>query len=198
MAPRYSNEIEKTGRDVYFAPLVKALEEMGKEFEKKEKEVPLQILDLCCGTGEASIFLAKRFPGAEITGVDISPEMIGQAEINVKRLQNEAGSPDNASAYKAGITESRSGSHISFIVENVCRCSFPPGHFDIIVSMNAPFFLTETLHWLKTGGNFVFAWSLAGNSLRKKEVITDIMISSGFENIKIDKEKMGIYGIVMK
>jgi SAM-dependent methyltransferase len=38
---------------------------------------PSTVLDLCCGTGGASLVLAER--GYQVTGVDISPEMVAHA-----------------------------------------------------------------------------------------------------------------------
>ena len=40
---------------------------------------PTRILDLACGTGDFAFTLARRFPGATITGVDITPAMLDLA-----------------------------------------------------------------------------------------------------------------------
>lgn len=40
------------------------------------KKRDLQILEVGCGTGMNLVALAKRFPKAEITGLDVSPDMI--------------------------------------------------------------------------------------------------------------------------
>ena len=40
---------------------------------------PTRILDLACGTGDFAFALARRFPGATITGVDITPAMLDLA-----------------------------------------------------------------------------------------------------------------------
>ena len=40
---------------------------------------PRQIIDLGCGPGELTAGLAQRWPGAGITGLDSSPEMIERA-----------------------------------------------------------------------------------------------------------------------
>ena len=45
-------------------------------------------LDLCCGTGDLAFALARR--GAEVTGLDFSPEMLGVA--NCRSQKAEAGS----------------------------------------------------------------------------------------------------------
>jgi demethylmenaquinone methyltransferase/2-methoxy-6-polyprenyl-1,4-benzoquinol methylase len=36
-------------------------------------------LDLACGTGDISLLLARRFPGARIEGLDLSPAMLARA-----------------------------------------------------------------------------------------------------------------------
>ncbi|XKH01448.1 malonyl-ACP O-methyltransferase BioC [Marinobacter nauticus] len=43
---------------------------------------PGSILDLGCGTGWFTRKLAERFPGAALTGADLSPGMLAQASIN--------------------------------------------------------------------------------------------------------------------
>lgn len=40
---------------------------------------PVRCLDLACGTGDLTRALARRFPGAEIVGLDLSPEMLALA-----------------------------------------------------------------------------------------------------------------------
>ena len=44
---------------------------------------PKQILDLGCGTGKNLCALAQAFPAAQITGVDLSAEMLAQAGRNL-------------------------------------------------------------------------------------------------------------------
>jgi len=49
-----------------------------------------RVLDIACGPGEWTIALAKQYPDAEITGIDISEHMIGyaQAQARVRHLAN--------------------------------------------------------------------------------------------------------------
>jgi trans-aconitate 2-methyltransferase len=42
-------------------------------------EVPAQVVDLGCGSGELTVSLAARWPGAALHGIDSSPEMIARA-----------------------------------------------------------------------------------------------------------------------
>ncbi|GAA1023367.1 putative trans-aconitate methyltransferase [Acrocarpospora pleiomorpha] len=42
-------------------------------------EHPRQVVDLGCGTGELTVHLAQRWPDADLSGVDSSPEMLSKA-----------------------------------------------------------------------------------------------------------------------
>ena len=44
-----------------------------------------KILDICCGTGDMTEFLQKKYPNANITGIDFSKNML---DIAKKRLRN--------------------------------------------------------------------------------------------------------------
>jgi trans-aconitate 2-methyltransferase len=44
-----------------------------------DAEDPERVVDLGCGSGELTVTLAQRWPGASVAGVDSSPEMIAQA-----------------------------------------------------------------------------------------------------------------------
>lgn len=43
------------------------------------KGSPARILDLACGTGDFAFAAARRFPAAEIVGVDLTPAMLARA-----------------------------------------------------------------------------------------------------------------------
>jgi demethylmenaquinone methyltransferase/2-methoxy-6-polyprenyl-1,4-benzoquinol methylase len=47
-----------------------------------------KILDLACGTGDFTIELARRWPNAEIIGVDLTPEMLDIAREKLSAIQN--------------------------------------------------------------------------------------------------------------
>ena len=57
-----------------FAPLEKALDSLPSP--------PARALDLGTGTGLAAFLLARRFPEAEVAGVDVSERMLEEARRN--------------------------------------------------------------------------------------------------------------------
>ena len=48
----------------------------------------LRALDIACGTGDFTVELLKRFPGMEVTGVDLTPEMIDIARAKTGDLDS--------------------------------------------------------------------------------------------------------------
>ena len=49
---------------------------------------PVKILDLCCGTGDLSIDLAKNAPAtSSVTGLDYSPQMLEKAKAKAARAE---------------------------------------------------------------------------------------------------------------
>ncbi len=50
-------------------------------------ETPARVVDLGCGPGNLTALLAERWPGADVLGVDSSPEMVAQAAATVPSLR---------------------------------------------------------------------------------------------------------------
>jgi len=77
------------------------------------KGSPSRLLDLACGTGEFSFELARRFPGAEVLGVDFAPAMLEAArrKNDSPRVRFEEGNALDMSALRDG----------SF---DLCSCAF--------------------------------------------------------------------------
>ncbi|MDQ3858812.1 MAG: methyltransferase domain-containing protein, partial [Actinomycetota bacterium] len=76
------------------ASLAAALETLGS--------TPARILDLGTGTGRAARLLARRFPSAEVVGVDLSPLMIDEARLNLAQAAIYlACAPKSNASYRA-------------------------------------------------------------------------------------------------
>jgi SAM-dependent methyltransferase len=99
---------------------------------------PRRILDLGTGTGIAARLLARRFPKAEIVGVDLSPQMIEDAR---RRLPAE-------------LTE-----RVQFEVADASSLRFGDGEFDLVVLLNMIPFFEELARVTAPGGSLVFASS---------------------------------------
>jgi ubiquinone/menaquinone biosynthesis C-methylase UbiE len=99
------------------AALRAALPEMGD---------PKRILEIGTGTGSGAAILKARFPGAEVTGVDLSPEMVRIAQAKVP-----------------GIT---------FEPADAARLPFPDGSFDLVTQNNVPVYFGEIARVTAPGG----------------------------------------------
>ena len=87
---------------------------------------PRRILEIGCGTGSGAAILKARFPAAEVTGVDLSPEMV---RIATAKVQGVAFEPADAS-----------------------RLPFPDGHFELVAQNNVPVYFDEITRVLAPGG----------------------------------------------
>ena len=68
-------------------------------------------LDLCCGTGDLALALARR--GAEVTGVDFSPAMLEIAEARRRHFKSQI-------------------SNLKFMQADALQLPFPDASFDIV------------------------------------------------------------------
>jgi SAM-dependent methyltransferase len=101
-------------------------------------EAPRKALDLGTGTGKAARVVAKRFPGAEVVGVDLAREMVEEAQ---RLLPSEL----------AG--------RVSFEVADGASLPFPDGAFDLVVLQNMIPFFEELGRITAPGGRVIFAFS---------------------------------------
>lgn len=71
--------------------------------ERIPAEHPRSVVDLGCGTGNVTRILRSRWPGARITGVDGSPQMLAEAskqEADIAWVESELGSWNPAQKYE--------------------------------------------------------------------------------------------------
>jgi ubiquinone/menaquinone biosynthesis C-methylase UbiE len=90
---------------------------------------PKRILEIGTGTGSGAAVLKARFPEAEITGVDLSPEMVRIAQTKVD-----------------GVT---------FEPADAARLPFGDGSFDLIAQNNVPVYFKEIERVLAPGGRIL-------------------------------------------
>ncbi len=104
---------------------------------------PERILDLGCGTGAGTLFLAREFPRASVRGIDLSPEMIGTA------------------TGKVGLDPE---GRVAFKVADAASLPFADDSFDLITQVNMPVFFAEISRVLRPGGSVVVAHSLGSDT----------------------------------
>ena len=112
-----------------------------------------RVLELGTGTGNLTLKLAERYPGAAITSVDAAPEMIALA-----RARLEAARPQTARAAR-------------FVPARFEELELPAGGFDLVTSCISLHHVADKaalyrrLHRaLAPGGTFRFADQLAGGT----------------------------------
>ncbi len=117
-------------RDPVSAPLEAALARLDAP--------PTRILDLGTGTGIAARFLAKRYPDAQVVGVDLAPAMVEEA----RRL------------LPADLED-----RVRYDVADAAALPFEDGAFDLVVLLNMIPFFDELARVTSAGGALVVASS---------------------------------------
>jgi demethylmenaquinone methyltransferase / 2-methoxy-6-polyprenyl-1,4-benzoquinol methylase len=119
IAPRYDliNDLQSFGLHRYWKRRVVRL---------ARPQPGQRALDLCCGTGDLALALARR--GAQVTGLDFSEQMLAAAERRLSRIRVQEPA--------AGHHASRITHHPSlpprFVRGDAQRIPFPDNSFDIV------------------------------------------------------------------
>ncbi|MBS3121344.1 class I SAM-dependent methyltransferase [Candidatus Woesearchaeota archaeon] len=109
---------------------------------KEQGKRPKKILDMATGTGDVAIKLKKAFPEADVTGIDLSTEMLAFAKKKADKNLLD----------------------ISFIQQNIETTTFNEGYFDAVtISLglheipeeNRLNTIKEAYRILKKGGKFI-------------------------------------------
>jgi ubiquinone/menaquinone biosynthesis C-methylase UbiE len=101
-------------------------------------EAPKRVLDLGTGTGLAAFVAARRFPGAEVVGVDLAPGMVDQARRN---------------------TPPELAERVSFEQADAADLPFEDGAFDLVQLANMIPFFDELARVTAPGGHLVLSFS---------------------------------------
>jgi SAM-dependent methyltransferase len=125
------DERTESERPERLAPLLAGCEHLDTE--------PAQILELGTGTGSGAIALARRYPQAEVVGVDLADAMVAAAEAKLP-------------------AELRG--RVRFRVADASELPFEDRAFDLVVQLNLPAYFGETARVLRPGGHVVVASSL--------------------------------------
>jgi ubiquinone/menaquinone biosynthesis C-methylase UbiE len=104
---------------------------------------PERILDIGCGTGAATLFLAREFPRARIRGVDISAAMIRRATSKIG-LDPEA--------------------RVAFRQGDASSLPWPGNSFDLVTLVNMPLFFSEIDRVLRPGGSVIVVATLGART----------------------------------
>jgi SAM-dependent methyltransferase len=104
---------------------------------------PARVLDLGTGTGKGARIVAKRFPEAEVVGVDLSPVMIERAQ---------------------GLLSADLHGRVRFEVADASELQFEDGAFDLVTLLNMIPFFEELARVVAPGGRLVFAFSFGAET----------------------------------
>jgi ubiquinone/menaquinone biosynthesis C-methylase UbiE len=113
-----------------FAPLQQAVETLPTP--------PTRVLDLGTGTGLAAFALARRFPGAEVVGVDVAEKMVDEARRT---------------------TPPELAARVSFEQADAAALPYADGSFELVTLVNMIPFFDELERVTAPGGYVVFSFS---------------------------------------
>lgn len=114
----------------HLQPLERALEGL--------EHSPRRVLDLGTGTGRAAVAVARRYPEAEVVGVDLAAEMIGEAQ--------------------RALPEDLRG-RVTYEVGDAANLRFGDATFDLVTLANMIPFFDELARVVAPGGAAVFSFS---------------------------------------
>lgn len=155
----------------HLAPLAAGVLHAGKD--------PERLLDIGCGTGVATFFLAREYPRARIRGVDLSAAMIDQANSRIG-LDPEA--------------------RVAFRVGDASKLPYPDQNFDLVAQTNMPVFFAEIDRVLRPGGTVVIASSSGQNTpfSTPDDLLKRKFEKRGFGEIETGSAAQGTYFVARK
>jgi ubiquinone/menaquinone biosynthesis C-methylase UbiE len=135
---------------------------------------PKRILEIGTGTGSGAAVLKARFPDAEITGVDLSPEMVRIAQAKV--------------------------SGVTFEPADASRLPFADVSFDLIAQNNVPVYFSEIARVLAPGGRVLITSTLgpATPYYTPHKVLTRRFRKLGFGDLRSEQASPGDWFLAAK
>jgi SAM-dependent methyltransferase len=135
---------------------------------------PERVLDIGCGTGEGTLFLAREFPQARVRGVDLAEEMVRAAVAKVGL------DPEGRIAFKLG---------------DAADLPFPDHSFDLVAQLNMPPFFTEIARVLRPGGHVIIAssWGAQTPFYTRPALLRWKFLQHGIEPVEIGEAGAGTF-----
>ncbi len=134
---------------------------------------PQKILDLCTGTGFAAFMAIEHFPNASVDALDQSSEMIKIAK--EKAVKNSV-------------------SRIHFNEGNAAELDYDDDIFDLVITSNAPIYLSEAVRVLKISGLILISFSFSGEAFVKaKKNISAYLVENNIMLLEIENIGKGAY-----
>jgi ubiquinone/menaquinone biosynthesis C-methylase UbiE len=143
------------------------------------RPAPERVLDIGCGTGEGTLFLAREFPQARVRGIDISEEMVREARRKVG-LDPEG--------------------RIAFTVGDAARLPYDEESFDLVAQVNMPPFFDEIARVLRPGGSVIVAssWGESTPFHTPSKVLRWKFLQRGIEAVEVGGAGGGTYYVGRK
>jgi ubiquinone/menaquinone biosynthesis C-methylase UbiE len=142
-------------------------------------EPPERALDIGCGTGEGTLFLAREFPAARVRGIDISEEMIHIAQAKVG-LDPEG--------------------RVAFRVADAAGLPYDADSFDLVAQLNMPPFFAEMARVLRPGGYAIVAasWGERTPFYTPPSVLERGFRKRGLQTVKVGGAGEGTYYVARR
>ena len=99
---------------------------------------PARALDVGTGTGDGAFAIARRFPEAQVVGVDLAPAMVNQARRKTPATLEQ---------------------RVSFETGDASKLPFDDASFDLVAHANMIPFFDEVARLVAPGGYVVFSFS---------------------------------------
>jgi SAM-dependent methyltransferase len=156
------------------------VEGYGDAFEEALLEirgVPKKMLDVATGTGYVARRLKRLYPAAEVSGIDISGEMVGVA-------QHDA-------VADAVI--------VDFKVGDAADLPYPDNDFDLVILQNSIPYVEEMMRVLRPGGRALFVISIGGPWISLAwPALAEKFEVAGAESVWGRRAGPGFFGVAVK